>query len=189
MTTIAELWGTFAVDDHLRKRAYVAETILFDRVVVPKPPDGDRERWKKWVNEGWRPEQLQRVIGELGELAIAVPWTQQHEDRWRKAVDAAGGAESLMRLGQAAASDVARLMGAPQDRPSSQVTRQVLADSINEADDRALYRQIKDSSIDPTTAVEAVVGYGSLTKFQRELPLEIDEKQQQAKDDGGLLFG
>jgi hypothetical protein len=27
-----ELWGTFAVDDHLRPRAFVAESILFDRL-------------------------------------------------------------------------------------------------------------------------------------------------------------
>jgi hypothetical protein len=31
-----ELWGTFAVNDHKRKRALVAEVILFARLVVPE---------------------------------------------------------------------------------------------------------------------------------------------------------
>jgi hypothetical protein len=33
-----ELWGTFSVKDHLRERAFVAEVLLYDRLVIPRPP-------------------------------------------------------------------------------------------------------------------------------------------------------
>lgn len=32
-----EQWGTFSVKDHLRSRAFVAEVILFDKLVIPRP--------------------------------------------------------------------------------------------------------------------------------------------------------
>ncbi len=35
-----ELWGTFAVDDHLRRRPFAAEVILFDRLVIPTRQPG-----------------------------------------------------------------------------------------------------------------------------------------------------
>ena len=46
-----ELWGTCSVRDHLARNAFVAEVLLFDRLVVPVPPAGDeteeKERWRK----------------------------------------------------------------------------------------------------------------------------------------------
>ncbi len=41
------LWGTFSVVDHLRRRPFVADVLLYDRLVVPVP-DGDEEvkRWR-----------------------------------------------------------------------------------------------------------------------------------------------
>jgi hypothetical protein len=36
-----ELWGTFSVRDHLEPRAFVADVLLYDRIVVPTLPDGD----------------------------------------------------------------------------------------------------------------------------------------------------
>jgi len=45
-----ELWGTFAVDDHLRPRAFVAETVLFDRLIVPQPPPDNDVQHMEWVS-------------------------------------------------------------------------------------------------------------------------------------------
>lgn len=36
------LWGTFSVADHLRRRPFVADVLLYDRLIVPVP-DGDDE--------------------------------------------------------------------------------------------------------------------------------------------------
>jgi hypothetical protein len=41
-----ELWGTFAVRDHLVARAFVADVLLYDRLVIPTLPEGKPE--EKW---------------------------------------------------------------------------------------------------------------------------------------------
>lgn len=53
-----ERWGTFSVKDHQRKRAFVAETLLYDRLIIPYPPNPEeRKRWseQKWARVYWTP--------------------------------------------------------------------------------------------------------------------------------------
>jgi hypothetical protein len=39
-------WDTFSAVDHLRPRAFVAEALLYDRLIIPYPPNAEeRERW------------------------------------------------------------------------------------------------------------------------------------------------
>lgn len=45
------LWGCYSVADHLVERAFVADLLVYDRLVVPVPSDDDRERWEK----AWNP--------------------------------------------------------------------------------------------------------------------------------------
>lgn len=40
-------WGCYSVADHLAERAFVADLLLYDRLVVPVPSDDDRERWEE----------------------------------------------------------------------------------------------------------------------------------------------
>ena len=74
-----QLWGTFSVGDHLRPNAFVADLLLYDRLIVPVPP-GDRER-SRWANEGWRPELqdelLSAIRGEYPNVLTCVPWTDE----------------------------------------------------------------------------------------------------------------
>jgi hypothetical protein len=63
------LRGTFAVDDHLRKHAFVAELVLFDRVVLPQPPENDTEEYKRWTDLRWRPDDLRETVKTLPEYA------------------------------------------------------------------------------------------------------------------------
>jgi hypothetical protein len=39
-----ELWGTFSVRDHLVSRAFVADVLLYDQLVIPTMPENDDER-------------------------------------------------------------------------------------------------------------------------------------------------
>ena len=48
-----ELWGTFSVRDHLRRRAFIADVLLYDRLVIPYPPDDEQRR--EWRSEGVGP--------------------------------------------------------------------------------------------------------------------------------------
>ena len=51
-----QVWGTFSVKDHCDPNAFVAEVMLYDRLVIPVPPDAEeRERWEK---SGWQPDRL-----------------------------------------------------------------------------------------------------------------------------------
>jgi hypothetical protein len=186
-----ELWGTFAVDDHLRKRAYVADVVLFDRLVIPTPPAGDKQQWQDWADENWQPERLKRTLGELGELAVPIPWTQNLRARWSDAYDSMMLAppDERLRVGQDAALDVKNIKGAPEDQPSRYVTRKVLAEQLNDPADEALYRAVKANSLSLAADIETVVGYGSFEKFQRELPLTVSQKRQRAKTDDAMAFG
>jgi hypothetical protein len=61
-----ETWGTFSVTDHLGPRAFVADVVLYDRLVIPVP---DAEERKRWTDLGRRPDVLDRKLDILEELA------------------------------------------------------------------------------------------------------------------------
>ncbi len=61
---MSEVWGTVAVNDHLRTDAFIREVLLFDRLVVPVPATAEaRERWKAPNSddptESWDPDHLE----------------------------------------------------------------------------------------------------------------------------------
>jgi hypothetical protein len=176
MSVNDELWGTFAVDDHLRARAFVAETVLFDRLIVPRPPPDDEEQYAEWVAAGWRPEELEEKLAALEDLAIAVPWDEELRAEWRdeyRSKAPSGRASTRMRLASGAAFDAKNIKSAPADQPSKYLTRMVLANRINEQADDALFQKMrKIVGIDPTAEIESVVGYGSYAKFQEEVPID-----------------
>lgn len=75
-----QVWGTFSVKDHCADDAFVAEVLLYDRLVVPVPPDdAERERWRA---AGWQPERLDALLTILGERAYPVPWDGTRQASW-----------------------------------------------------------------------------------------------------------
>jgi hypothetical protein len=85
-----ERWGTFAVNDHLRQRPFAVDVLLYDRLVIPYPPDSERPRW---VAQGWRPDRLEACLEILGDLAIPVPWDEHKRDTFKTRYMAAQGAD------------------------------------------------------------------------------------------------
>jgi len=76
-----QVWGTFSVKDHCDPNAFVAEVMLYDRLVVPVPPDDkQRERWRK---AGWQPERLDNLLAILGDRAYTVNWDDERQQRWK----------------------------------------------------------------------------------------------------------
>jgi len=66
-----EVWGTFAVNDHLLPQAFLREVLLFDRLVVPVPSsDEERKRWfapnPDDPDESWNPDRLDELLAVLG---------------------------------------------------------------------------------------------------------------------------
>ncbi|HEX7090579.1 MAG TPA: hypothetical protein VF192_10635 [Longimicrobiales bacterium] len=81
-----QVWGTFSVRDHTRPGAFVTDVLLYDRLVVPVPPDeAERARWER---EGWQPDRLDALLEILGDRAVRVPWTQDRRNTWRTRFEA-----------------------------------------------------------------------------------------------------
>lgn len=119
-----ELWGTFSVGDHLRRRAFVSDVLLYDRLVIPTPPESDVGEQDRWRQMGWRPARQRRLLGLLGRnRVIRVPWTEFHRQSWetcyREAREAQpGGVDPAVvraEMAQAAADDVKRTLEARRD--------------------------------------------------------------------------
>jgi hypothetical protein len=78
-----ELWGTFSVGDHLRRRPFLADVLLYDRLIVPTPPDGDKDEQERWRVMGWKPRRQQRILDLIdSEHIIKVPWTESYRLNW-----------------------------------------------------------------------------------------------------------
>jgi hypothetical protein len=75
-----ERWGAFSVIDHTHPTTLTPDVLLYDRLVFPFPAR-DFER-KRWEDEGWQPERLDRLIQMLGDLAISANWTAQDQLKW-----------------------------------------------------------------------------------------------------------
>jgi hypothetical protein len=39
-----QLWGTFSVMDHAREGTFLAEVVMYDRLVIPVPPDPEHAK-------------------------------------------------------------------------------------------------------------------------------------------------
>jgi hypothetical protein len=164
MAQDTELWGTFAVDDHLRRRPFAAEVILFDRLVIPTPPAWTPDALRDWPRS-WHPERLRDLMNALGDYAVPMPWDETKRKRWEQAYS-----EHKQRRTEDAAGvsfDVQNIRTSPQDTPAKYMTRVVITSIIEEADNE-LVNNIRRLSLPITTQIETVVAYGSLEAFKIE---------------------
>ena len=162
----AELWGTFAVDDHLRPRPFVAEAILFDRLVIPTPPDWSDNELEHWPRT-WQPRLLRPLLEVLGNRAIPVPWDQSRRDRWQTAYDAFQSDSLAERETEATAVtfDVDILRSFP-DTPAKSLSRSMLKSEIDAVDD-VITDRIRWLPIAQGFKIETVAAYGSFAPFQQ----------------------
>lgn len=83
-----ERWGTFSVLDHRRPRAFVAEALLYDRLIVPYPPNAEERA--RWSTQEWQPERLDAKLDILPEdMVIRAPWNEYAQERYKLRVAAA----------------------------------------------------------------------------------------------------
>jgi hypothetical protein len=83
---VREVWAAYSVSDHLAKKAFVADVMLFDRLVIPVPADDDHDRWEKM---GWNEKRQARLLAILGDRALPIVWDAQLRAKWRSRWDAA----------------------------------------------------------------------------------------------------
>jgi hypothetical protein len=88
-----ELWGTFSVWDHVRPGAFLAEVVMYDKLVVPVPPDPEKaetaedrafaeEQEDRWKKEGWKPQRLRDILQIVGPVAEPVEWDRKRHKQW-----------------------------------------------------------------------------------------------------------
>jgi hypothetical protein len=78
-----QIWGCYAVNDHLQKNAFVADVLLFERLVIPVPPENDPEALRPW-EENWEPDQQRELLDILGGIACQVPWSSALRGQFQK---------------------------------------------------------------------------------------------------------
>jgi hypothetical protein len=76
-----QLWGTHSVADHCVARAFVADVILYDRVVIPVPPSDDPDEEARW-DANWNPERQRALLAVLGDFAHTIEWSSELRDEW-----------------------------------------------------------------------------------------------------------
>lgn len=68
-----EVWGTYSVIDHKAPRAFIADVMLYDRLVLPVPEEGE---WHLWEENDWAPDRqaaLREILEKQGRVKCR-PW-------------------------------------------------------------------------------------------------------------------
>jgi hypothetical protein len=164
------LWGTFSVSDHLRKRAFVADVLLYDKLVIPYPPDDEqRTRWRK---QRWNPGRLERkleILDKAGLVQLA-PWSEWKHELFRRRMRTAervGAENDLVRD--------ARSQSELDEQVAMWTTREILCDDVHgigSAEDVAYIKKL------PGDYVEAVAAYTSYVALKSDI--EINPNQPAA---------
>lgn len=177
-----ELWGTFSVKDHLRPRAFVGDVLLYDKLVIPTPPTGNAEEFKRWIINGWQPVRQQRLLDLFDKKQLVlVPWNEYHRRNYEEIFDqASAGIEQRTRYRQEIAqqthADVeliqmerrehhqqqGKTFDAEFDTKEYMITRSWLRDWSNAINNNNLIRSV------PGVDVSVIPAYGSYVTFQRE---------------------
>lgn len=81
-----EHWGTFSVNDHCADRAFIADVMLYDHLVIPVPPAGKEQ---EWVDNGWQPKKQEALLKILGKRAVRIEWNEEKRGLWKERFKAA----------------------------------------------------------------------------------------------------
>ena len=174
-----QLWGTCSVKDHKLPGAFVAEVLLYDKLLIPVPPtladgvsaedvESERERWSKH----WDPERQKRMLEILGDRADAIPWTAERQVEWQKCMEAQ--VADARRDGYFATGTVLQRFAPVMARSVVAVSQY---HSVAELNKGARIRRVEPHERLPGSSLMAVLGY--------ELLLPDDPEQDD--DDFKLL--
>jgi len=178
-----QLWGTFSVADHLRSRAFASDVLVYDRLIVPVPPDEDRDRWR---TNRWQPERQQEILEVLrdgdSQRVLEIPWDAQRQGEFeqRRGDVAAGAAHDVFQVKQFTAAN--------PDAPLQYVTRMVLTDRHNPELDDALARRIVPGL--PRVQIDVVAAYGTAAEMASETDVVETSELPASPDEllGGFVW-
>ncbi len=198
-------WGTYSVRDHLRPRAFVADVLLFDKLVIPRPPTdkeiavenrGDQAEVHVdcWHRRKWDPRRQRQLLDVLGEfdLAIELPWSGRAHDDWEKIYNQPDGAP--VECGR---SDLAQSIQDQVDIAKSEIPEEaayfatggVLQLYVANQMGNDVARKLVNRARIPGVPVEAVIAYGSYADFQTDQSFPQSESMPPVVASPCAMFG
>ena len=160
------------MNDHRRRRAWVTDVLLYDRLAIPVP-DGEAE-FDRWAEIGRDPTRQRRLLDILGGHAVRTPWNLELHEAWATSYGEISQRSGLARarVAEAVQFDVRNVEEARQredlDSVAQYVTRMVLANGRDHATNVALLGAL------PRVEVESVPAYGSLHDLERNQAYRLD---------------
>ena len=174
-----ELWGTFSVRDHLEERAFVADVLLYDRIVVPTAPVGSDD--KCWPTQ-WGLARQKRALEVLGDIGVAIPWTEARRQEWQTRFDAATRTERTRAKAQSAAQVQQDVIAARRKDLPYLLTRMLMADLSNKKVDDEIFRKLLvTEKLRPGSTVEAVCAFPSYNRFCEDVQV-VDRSTVSPRD-------
>ena len=170
----AEIWGAFSPADHLRRRAFVADVLIYDRMVVPVPPKVDdplAEKWRHRWNSQRQAELIQVIKAGGRDHIIEVPWDDQRQIKWEAYDEDTFHRSSRLEAASQVENDVADVQNrraANPDTPKQFSERSYLVDYQQQVNDEALARTIPDRC-----RVTVVAAYGSYGQFRKDVTVGL----------------
>ena len=174
-------WGTYSVRDHRRTRPFVADVLLFDKLIIPRPATHEElyfegqskpaiDQLQRWRDEDWDPDAQRRLLDVLKEfdLAIELPWGGLAQHDWQRVYDDPAAELRFDR------SDLTRSIQDQIEMAKSGIPEE--AAYLSTAGLLALYvankmsndvaRKLFNRAKTPGVPVETVIAYGSYAEFQ-----------------------
>lgn len=78
-------WGAFSVIDHKDAAALAADVLLYDRLLLPVPPNEDER--KRWKDMTWDPDLQESRLKILGDLAQPVEWNESRRQTYFQEIE------------------------------------------------------------------------------------------------------
>jgi len=200
-----ELWGTFSVKDHIRPRPFVAEVLLYDKLMIPVPPisiekkvkQDEKSEYKRWVENKWKPKRLFRLLDIIKEknpdLIVELPWDKHAREDWENLYNSNdtehfGKNKTTLLQSTKYEIDVAKTT-APNDAHYLATAGLISLYIANEMHNKVA-KQLIALTKTPNTEIEPVIAYRSYQKFRKEQSLySINQKITEKTINPYALFG
>ena len=80
MTMDRERWATLSVKDHQDAKSLIPDILMYNHLIFPIPPSYDANQIKRWKDEGWDPNLLNKRLEDLQDIAIKIDWDIEHRN-------------------------------------------------------------------------------------------------------------
>jgi hypothetical protein len=156
--TGSSIWACFSVFDHLKPGAFLAETVMYDRLVVPVPPRGEPDEWERWEEMGWDPPRQQQLLEVLGPVVEQVEWTSLRRYAWEQSYkDRRSSAGEYVKRSLAGEMSAMGLFDVPPAMARPVVATSPYTSLKELTDDLGIRREASRRPL-PASTVSAVVG-------------------------------